>query len=361
MDANGGRCARPYTALVPCKLSATAAIAFDTNLVGDGRHALRLLVSDAAENTAAIGPVDVDVRNTPTACGAGAPGVVVRGGFGRRLRARATARLGRRVVLRGRVLADGGPVAGASVRFVRRLERRGARARLLPAIVTTGPDGRFRRALRARASARLHVGIRAGSATTLTCARALRLRTRARATLRASDRVVAGAARVRFRGRLRGGHVPRTGKLVVLQGFDRGAWRTFATATSNRRGRFRASYRFRGRPGTYRVRARIPVDASYPFARGTSRAVSVACSPDELAEQRADGAALVLGPRPAALLHEVGVGRRLDPAPGPVRGRFSRPAGGEPPVVRHALERPAERGAQLGHALAPALTRPRRR
>jgi hypothetical protein len=275
VDANGGRCVTPYTALVPCKLSATAAIALDTNRIADGRHVLRLLVVDAAGNTAAVGPLDITVRNTPTSCGPGAAGVRVRGGFGRRLRARTTARLGQRVVLRGRVLANGAPVAGAQVRIVRRLEQRGARSGLLAAVVTTGPDGRFGHRIRARASARLRLGIRARSETTLTCSRRLRLRTRASATLRVSDGVVAGAARVTFRGRLRGGHVPVTGKLVVLQGYDRGAWHTFATAKSDRRGRFHASYRFRGRPGTYRVRARIPADASYPFALGTSRSVRV--------------------------------------------------------------------------------------
>jgi hypothetical protein len=275
LSAPAGSLVTPYTALVPCKLSATAAIALDTNRIADGRHVLRLLVVDAAGNTAAVGPLDITVRNTPTSCGPGAAGVRVRGGFGRRLRARTTARLGQRVVLRGRVLANGAPVAGAQVRIVRRLEQRGARSGLLAAVVTTGPDGRFGHRIRARASARPRLGIRAGSDTTLTCSRRLRLRTRASATLRVSDGVVAGAARVTFRGRLRGGHVPVTGKLVVLQGYDRGAWHTFATAKSDRRGRFHASYRFRGRPGTYRVRARIPADASYPFALGTSRSVRV--------------------------------------------------------------------------------------
>jgi hypothetical protein len=275
VDANGGRCATPYTALVPCKLSATAAIAFDTNRVADGRHVLRLLVTDAAGNTAAAGPLDITVRNTPTTCGPGAAGYAVRARFRRGRPRRAFARLGDRVAIAGRVLANGAPVAGAQVRLVRRIERRGSRSGLLPAVVTTGADGRFRHRLRARAAERLRLGIRAGNDTALTCSRALRLRTRAAATLRASRHVVTGAARVVFRGRLRGGYVPAGGKLVVLQGYDRGAWRTFATARSDRRGRFHAGYRFRGRPGTYRVRASIPVDAAYPFALGRSRSVTV--------------------------------------------------------------------------------------
>ena len=42
--------------------------------------------------------------------------------------------------------------------------------------------------------------------------------------------------------------------------------------------RFRARNRFRGNPGTYPVRALVPADASYPFAAGASRAVTIRVS-----------------------------------------------------------------------------------
>jgi hypothetical protein len=78
-------------------------------------------------------------------------------------------------------------------------------------------------------------------------------------------------------GRARAG-VPAAGKLVELQFFDRGKWRTFRTlraASSN--GRWSYSYRFDGTRGrrTYRFRLRIPKEYGYPFSTGHSRRVAV--------------------------------------------------------------------------------------
>jgi hypothetical protein len=75
---------------------------------------------------------------------------------------------------------------------------------------------------------------------------------------------------VRFDGRLRGGHVPAGGKLLELQVLLRDEWRTFTTVHSNRRGRWRYTYRFGATRGTvvYLFRARIPREATYPFTNG---------------------------------------------------------------------------------------------
>jgi hypothetical protein len=122
----------------------------------------------------------------------------------------------------------------------------------------------------------LRIGVWAsGTATRFTCSGRLELRVRAQVSLHASPRRLPGAGTVRFAGRLRGGHVPARGKIVVLQGREAGKWRTFAATRSDRRGRFHARYRFRGIPGRYPVRALVPEDGSYPFAAGTSRAVAV--------------------------------------------------------------------------------------
>ena len=92
--------------------------------------------------------------------------------------------------------------------------------------------------------------------------------------------MVHAGASVRFTGRLLGGHVPRTGKLVELQARVGPRWRTFATVRSDRRGRFRHSRRFApssaGR--TYWVRLRVRREPSYPFETATSRPVSVSVS-----------------------------------------------------------------------------------
>jgi hypothetical protein len=62
---------------------------------------------------------------------------------------------------------------------------------------------------------------------------------------------------------------------VVLQGRADGRWQTFADTRTNRRGSWRASYRFRGIAGDYPVRARIRRQAPYPYELGHSSTVTV--------------------------------------------------------------------------------------
>ena len=104
----------------------------------------------------------------------------------------------------------------------------------------------------------------------------MRVNVRAGLTLRATKRVRRGG-RARFRGRLLGKPIPRVGKLIDLQAFDGGRWRTFATTRANRKGRYRASYRFvrTNAPRTFRFRARARREARYPYALGVSKVVRV--------------------------------------------------------------------------------------
>ena len=65
---------------------------------------------------------------------------------------------------------------------------------------------------------------------------------------------------ITFSGRLAGGHVPQIGKLLELQAYDQGRWRSFpSTVRTDSRGRWRVSQRFERTTGTYtyRIRARI--------------------------------------------------------------------------------------------------------
>ena len=90
-------------------------------------------------------------------------------------------------------------------------------------------------------------------------------------------RAVRNGDAVVFSGRLDGGHVPEGGKLIDLQAYYRGRWRTFATPRSDARGRWSYRYRFGATRGTvrYRFRARIRREAAYPFELGYSRRVRV--------------------------------------------------------------------------------------
>ena len=118
---------------------------------------------------------------------------------------------------------------------------------------------------------------------------ALRRASRGRADRRRADRrrqrarqpsgqVVAVAGRVvRFHGRVTGAAVPRGGKLVEVQAHFRGRWRTISAVRSDRRGRWAFRYRFgtTGATARYRMRARVPAEAGYPFAAGTSKSLRV--------------------------------------------------------------------------------------
>jgi hypothetical protein len=71
--------------------------------------------------------------------------------------------------------------------------------------------------------------------------------------------------------------VPDGGKLIDLQAFYRGQWRTFATPRSDGRGNWSFRYRFEATRGLvrYRFRARIRREAAYPYELGYSRAIAV--------------------------------------------------------------------------------------
>ena len=263
-------CAPPYTAVVPCKLSAGGTVTLDTASLPDGQHSIRLLLTDATQsNTAAYGPLKVTTANTPAACApAGAPEVVTR--FDRRS---GTIAYGGRLNVRGTLAGAG---AGAVVRVISQVKGASA-ARLVSAPLTTDAAGRFAYRVPAGPSRTLRFAYRRASEATFRCSKPLRVNVRARVTLSASPRTVSSGSRVRFSGRLGGGHVPRNGKVVELQAFERGRWRTFRTVRSSSKGVFGYRYRFSFRASgtTFPVRARVRSDASYPWALGTSASVRV--------------------------------------------------------------------------------------
>jgi hypothetical protein len=99
----------------------------------------------------------------------------------------------------------------------------------------------------------------------------------ARTSIVPSRRFLRNGQSVVFDGRLVGGPVPDGGKLIDLQAFYRGRWRTFATPRTNGAGRWRFRYRFEATRGLvrYRFRARIRREAAYPYELGYSRVVAV--------------------------------------------------------------------------------------
>jgi hypothetical protein len=122
------------------------------------------------------------------------------------------------------------------------------------------------------------VGFRpGGSSPELACSRSVKLNVRAGLRLHASPHRVPPGGRVRFRGTLIGHPIPRVGKLIDLQAFDGGRWRTFMTVRAHRSGAFRARYRFTRTfsARTFRFRAQARRESRYPYALGYSRVVRV--------------------------------------------------------------------------------------
>ena len=157
------------------------------------------------------------------------------------------------------------------------MSRRGDGSKPVGAPVRAGANGRYSLRVPKGPSRSLRVGWRRAGEPDFACSRSLSLKVRARISLSGSPKAIPAALpRATFRGRLTGGYVPRRGKLVLLQGRQPGRnWRTFRAVRTNRKGRFSTRYRFSGARGLFRVRARVPSEAVYPFGPATSRVVRV--------------------------------------------------------------------------------------
>jgi hypothetical protein len=175
---------------------------------------------------------------------------------------------------------DGAPLARQPIAVTAALHRAGARAAPLRGTATDA-HGRFSVRMPAGPSRILTVAY-PGAAGLLPRVSHAALRVAASSSVHAAPRLLFGRGLVRFWGRLglRGTRVPAQGKLVDLQAFDAGRWRTFATARARgRHGSWRAQNLFSGRPGRFPIRVRIRRESTFPYELGYSRAVIVVVSP----------------------------------------------------------------------------------
>jgi len=205
-------------------------------------------------------------------------GVVRRSGKRRRTRYAKAFRVGYRspARFRGRLTTvDRNPVQDAEI-LVFAQERRDGAAMQQVATVKTSRRGAF--SYRAPKGTSRTIRFRyAGTPTVRAATRNVALLVKAHSTLRPNRRAFVNGETVRFRGRLSGRAIPAQGKLIELQVLLRGRYRTFATARTDRNGRWYYDYRFDGTNGaqTYRFRVQIPREANYPYDTGRSRGVKV--------------------------------------------------------------------------------------
>lgn len=294
LDENGGRCRNvgqtsdgtlAFLYLQPCPGSLGADIAFDTTSVPNGLHHLVVSVLDAAGNAAPVLDRYVTFYNPPPPPPPGPPNglnasaqakLFVR--WSTTKRTTLTVRYGRRPTVVGRLLAPGGvPIVGAKIDAEPAPAIHGGR--LPDASARTDGHGRFTLRLPAglpsssvRVGYRLHLGDADPAVS-----RTLHLDVRAGLSLRIVPVTVSAGGTIFFRGRLLGRPVPAAGKQLVLEARSPGGtWIEFKVVRSDFRGRYRASYRFKfPGPALYQFRVLSEPESDYPYAAGSSRAVSV--------------------------------------------------------------------------------------
>jgi Bacterial Ig domain len=252
-------------------------VTLDSSGLAEGPQPITATAVDGAGRTArATASVFLD----PTPNGANASrSVKMTAGFGKkRPRPRVTIRYGKATYVRGKLkTASGLPIGGAIVRVATRVLTGDRGFRELPP-VSTGSDGGF--AYRAPRGPSRQIRLTYtpfAEDTQPAAAKLVRLKTHAAVTLTANRRRVSPGGRLVLRGRLKGGHRPRRGVLISLQGYQRGyGWRTFKTVRE-RKGRFSTGYRVLRAPRGTRLRFRATVreQATYPWASGRSRPVGV--------------------------------------------------------------------------------------
>lgn len=170
--------------------------------------------------------------------------------------------------------ANGRPLAGSSITVLEQPRTGGG----FRSVGTLRSDslGRFSHAL-GRGPSRTVLFRYEGTPLVKPATASARVAVPARTTIHTSRKSLRNGQSVRFTGRLATAPVPRGGKLIDLQAYYRGKWRTFATPRTDDRGGWAFSYRFGATRGlvTYRFRARIRREAAYPFELGYSRVVAV--------------------------------------------------------------------------------------
>ena len=283
----------------PCPLALSDDLSFDTALAPDGSHLLSVQLLDASGNATTILNRQVTFANhgaSVPAGGAIGPGspLALRGAANgtnasdqatltARWAGRGTGKLrtsgyGAKEEITGRLTAPGGlPISGASLNVYETPAYEGARTVPL-AHTSTGPTGAWTVTLPRHASScalRFEYRSHVNDTIPVTTA-ALTLRVHAGIALKIAPRTSSVGGTIAFSGTLHGTPIPPGGKQLVLEASSSRDWIEFRTITTDAKGRYHASYRFKfPGPIVYRFRVLSPSEADFPFLAGTSNVVGV--------------------------------------------------------------------------------------
>jgi hypothetical protein len=187
------------------------------------------------------------------------------------LRPRARVRWGKHVTIAGRLTnREGQPLPGQQIHVL----GPGTGGEVLLAVLTSDAQGGFSYRAAGSASRTLRF-VHPGTAVTLPTQAEVALLVPGATTLKTSRRRILNGQTVRFRGQVRSMPIPAAGKIVELQVYQgkREGWTTFRTLRTDPGGRWRQPYTFTHTVclDRWRIRARVPKEAGYPFENGASR------------------------------------------------------------------------------------------
>jgi hypothetical protein len=183
---------------------------------------------------------------------------------------------GKRVVARGNLEADdGAPLADAVVDIYAQPATAGSGFDRIAAL-RTDPKGAFEYVVPAGTSRAVRFRFD-GSGRHRSSEAVVTVKVPAASTISAAPRRLRNGRSVVLRGRIRSLPIPAAGKVLDLQAFYRGRWRTFATPRAKKDGRWSYRYRFGATRGTvtYPFRVLIRPESAYPYDLGLSPTVRV--------------------------------------------------------------------------------------
>jgi len=302
-NSNGGKCVAVGTsgaALMfdysqPCPASESVDLPINTTSLTNGQHTLKVLVQDAAGNSAVVYDGAISTKQPASnslgaqpGSGTGDPPGANAAGVPNGTRPSRTAqlRLGlkpritrtyahRALRVTGRLLdGQGRPIASASLDVLEQIS--GSQSVTLIGHARTSATGTFAASVPGGPSRTIELAYRAfsrdaGNAATAKIAE----RVEAGVQLHVSPRRTGSQGTIMLSGRVLG-PVPPQGVSVNLLVHYRGQWEPFRTPRTNATGRFTVAYQFEGALGRFPFRAEVPPSqAAFAFGRGLSEVVDV--------------------------------------------------------------------------------------
>jgi hypothetical protein len=180
-------------------------------------------------------------------------------------------KFGKRVPISGKLLGPSGtPIAGAILEVQTRTAVPGASVADTGKVVT-GSDGRFTYVAPAGPSRVVRIAYRSHTAdNSFADTSDVTLFVTAGVTIKATPTKVRNRHATVFTGRLLGKPITKRGVIVDLQVFFRNKWRTFGAPRTNSAGKYHFKYRFMAGAATWKFRARVRRESSYPYIEGFS-------------------------------------------------------------------------------------------